>query len=320
MHKLITRLILLTVSLALGGVATGAESGELAAGVIRQAAVEVSYLSFDKALPLFEKALQLSKTGSEDWQAALFGKATCLVQITPATPARIAEAALTFRQMVEKYPQSKYTPQAMMALGRIDELVDYRDDRPRRDSARQWYEKACQASGDTSDLASEATLRVAGTYIQEMDTDSVKKGIAILTDWLARHPNNPLASAMWQYAGNSYLYPLADDARALDCYLKADTIGLLEEGREGPIYWRMANLADRLGRKDVAIRYYTRIIQKTPTSGKAYESQLALKRLGAPIPEIRLFSSGDSMQPATAPAAAGASQAAGSTAQGPEKP
>jgi len=262
---------------------------EAAAGAIHQAAIEVGYLSFDRALPLFEKAMTLAPQGSEDWQAALFGKATCLAQLTPATPQHIADATLAFRQIVEKYPRSKFAPQAMMALGRIDELIDYRDDKPHRESARQWYEKARAASLGTP-LADEATMRIAGTFIQQMTRDDVRHGIEVLENWLAQQPKNPLASAMWQYAADSYLYPLEDYRKSLDCYLKADGIGLMERGREGPIYWRMAQLAERVADRDVAVTYYTKIINFTPTSGKAYESQLALKRLGAPVPEITIFS------------------------------
>ncbi len=275
--------------------AWAAEGSLTAAGLLKDAATEVSYLSFDRALPLFQQAGKLAAPGSPQAEQALFGEAVCLQQITPATADRIGEASATYRKLAKK--PDLVGVQSMMALGRIAELVDYLGDVPDRPAARQWYEKAREASGE---LADEATLRIAATYVQEMDTDSVKKGISILTDWLAGHPNNPLASAMWQYAGNTYLYPLNDYGPALECYLKADALGLMEKGREGPVYWRMANLADRLGKNDIAIIYYTKIIEKTPTSGKAYESQLALKRLGAPVPEIKLFRAGDKATPATA--------------------
>ena len=290
--------------------------------VLVDAATEVSYLSFDRALPLFVQAGKVTTEGSADWQKAIFGQAVCLQQIAPATPDRLAAATKLYKVLIEKYPTGPCAPQSMMALGRIDELVDYLGDAPKRSAARQWYEMVRQTSGDASDLASEATFRIAATYIQEMDGDSVKKGISILTEWLKGHPKNALASAMWQYAGDSYLYPLVDYGQALDCYIKADAVGLLDKGREGPTYWRMANLADRVGRNDVAITFYTKIIEKTPTSGKAYEAQLALKRLGAPVPEIQLFRAGDKTQPATAPAGANlpTTQAQDLGAKGLEKP
>lgn len=300
--------------------ARAAEESSTAASLLRDAATEVSYLSFDRALPLFRQAGKLAAPGSPLSEDAMFGEAVCLHQIAPATADRLGEASAIYRKLAAR--PGRYASQSMMALGRLAELVDYLGDTPDRPAARQWYEKAREASGDSSDLANEATLRIASTYVQEMDADSVRKGISILTDWLAGHPKNPLASAMWQYAGNSYMYPLAEYGPALDCYMKADALGLMEQGREGPLYWRMANLADRLGKTDLAITYYTKIIEKTPTSGKAYESQLALKRLGAPVPEIKLFHAGDKATPATGPTdvKAPAAQSPNPAARGLEKP
>ena len=310
------------MALAVSSGVLAADNAASAPELLQNAATEVSYLSFDRALPLLVQAGKLAPEGSPGWQQAIFGQAVCLQQIAPATAGNLDAATKLYKLLIEKYPVSPYATQSMMALGRLAELVDYLGDAPDRPAARQWYEKARQVSGDASDLASEATVRIAATYIQEMDADLVKKGITILTDWLKQHPKNALASAMWQYAGDSYLYPLSDYGQALDCYLKADAIGLLEKGREGPTYWRMANLADRVGNNDVAITYYTKIIEKTPTSGKAYESQLALKRLSAPVPQIKLFRAGDKTNAATGPAGAKmpTTQAQDSAAKSVEKP
>lgn len=285
------------VALTISSWAAAADDSATAGGLLKDAATEVSYLSFDRALPLFREAEPLAEKNSPQWQQAVFGQAVCLHQIAPATAERLAEASRLYRQLAEN--PGVYSAQSMMALGRIAELVDYLGDVPDRPAARQWYEKARLAVGDDAPLASEARLRFAATYIQEMAAEPVRKGIGLLEDWLAKHPTNPLASAMWQYAGDTYFYPLNEYARAIDCYLKADALGLLEKGREGPLYWRIANLAERVGDREVAVRYYTRIITQTPTSGKAYESQLALKRLGAPVPPIELFRK---PPPTTAPA------------------
>lgn len=257
--------------------------------ILRAAATETSYLSFDQGLPLFKKAAAASTEGSAPWQQAIFGEAVCLQHLVPATPGNLEEASRRYTLLAEKYPQGKYSPQAMMALGRIAELVDYLGDKVDLDTAQKWYEKARIAAGENSDLAHEATLRIAAVYIQTYEIPKVKQGVQILRQWLEKYPDNPLASAMWQYAGNTLFWPLQEEKEAIACYLKADAKGLLEEGREGPVYWRIANLAERNGQRDVAVRYYTKIIEKTPTSGKAYESQLALKRMGAPVPPIELF-------------------------------
>jgi len=95
---------------------------------------------------------------------------------------------------------------------------------------------------------------------------------------------------MWQYLGDTYFYPLDKYAESLSCYRKAEKIGFIEKYRRGPVYWRMAAMADRfLNDRQAAIEYYTKIITVVPTSGKAYESQLALERLGAAVPKIEIF-------------------------------
>jgi hypothetical protein len=73
---------------------------------------------------------------------------------------------------------------------------------------------------------------------------------------------------------------------------RADAIGLLLRGRLRLDYWRVAYVADTiLSNRDVAVKFYTKVVTETPTGGKAYEAQLALKRLGAPVPEITIFES-----------------------------
>ena len=270
-----------------------------------EALTEVTYLSFDRAYNLFNGVLAEVPEGSATWQQAVYGKAVCAQQMTPASPERMREAAgLYQQQLLAKTPDSKFAPRAMMNLGRIAELVDYTGDTSDLATARDWYQKVVDRFPGLP-IAGEAALRIAGTYIQTYQKDQVTKGIEIVSDWLKAHPQDPLASAMWQYLGDSYYDPLGDFANSLDCYRKADAIGLVEKGREGRVYWRMAVLADRLKNRDVAVEYYTKIITKTATSGKAYEAQVALKRLGAPVPEIQLFNmvSENTPAPASQPAA-----------------
>ena len=265
-----------------------AQTAEVAK-LLKEAATEVSYLSFDIALPIFGDAQRLATEGSEPWQAAVFGRAICLQQIAPVTPDRISQSVALYSSLIARFPQGKYTPQSMMALGRIEELVDFLGDQPNREKAREWYEKARAASPKDSPLTHEATLRIAATHVQSYEPAQCLQAMTILEDWLKQYPNNPLASAMWQYCGETWFWPIGDEKKAVSCYLKADALGLLEEGREGPTYWRMAVLAERNGLRETAVAYYTKVITKTPTSGKAFESQLALKRMGAPVPPIELF-------------------------------
>ena len=251
-----------------------------------KAVEEVSLFSFNKAHEYFESALKQSEEGSSQWQQAAYGTAVCLHHISPPKQSNIKEAQRLYNLLLEKTPHSKFAPRTLLNLGRIAELQDFNKDKADLETARKYYQQVVDRWGKET-IAGEATLRIAGTYIQTYKHKQARKGIKVLDKWLAKHPRDPLASAMWQYLGDTYFFPLKDYTRCLDCYDKADEIGFIEKGREGPIYWRMAAIADRfLKDRDRAVRYYTKIVKVVPTSGKAYESQLALKRLGAPVPRL----------------------------------
>lgn len=302
-----------TAMLAVVSVSTAAETTR---ELLDAARWEVRVFSFDNAHKLYRRALEQSEEGSAEWQEALFGAAITVHHMVPPDVKKLAQAEELYRRLIDRTPQSRFVPRAMMNLGRLAELRDFHDDKVDLEQARRWYQKV--VDGWPNDrLAGEATFRIASTYVQTYETEQVKRGVRILEDWLAKHPDDPMASGMWQYLGDTYFYPLEDYRRSLDCYIRADTIGLLEKGREGPVYWRMAVIADRyLQDRDMAVKYYTKIITLVPTSGKAYEAQLALQRLGAPVPKLEMF--GEMTGAVTPDSRAAASAPPSQTKQNPE--
>ncbi|NLF39836.1 hypothetical protein GX586_10345 [bacterium] len=262
-------------------------SNDLAAAV-----GEMAGFGFGEAHELFDHALRHAAPGTPAWQQAIFGKAVCAHQFSPSSQRLIEEADTLYRQLLAECPDSPYAPRATMHLGRMRELGDYYGDAPDLAGARVLYQQVIDR-WPTQDIAGEALLRIAGTFIQTYDATQAVHGVSLLESWLRTHPGEPLAAAMWQYMGGAYLNPLNNHARALDCYLEADRHGLLVLGKEWVVYWRIATIADHfVTNRDVAVAYYSRIITETPNSGKAYESQLALERLGAPVPPITLYTRG----------------------------
>jgi len=247
---------------------------------------QVRMFSFREARGLFEAAMARSAEGSGPWQQATYGAAVCAHQISPPTESNIRKAERLYKRLIEKCPDSKYAPRATMNLGRIAELSDFNKDKPDLTLAREWYQKVVDRRPN-GPVAAEAVLRVAGTYIQTYEDKQARRGVEVLRKFLARRPKDPLASAMWQYLGDTYLFPLKQYDQSLACYEKADALGLIGKGREGIVYWRMAVLADRFVKdRGRAVKYYTKIITRVPASGKGYEAQLALTRLGAPVPKL----------------------------------
>ncbi len=254
---------------------------------------ELSCFGFDNAAALFNSVIAQSTPGSDDWLKGTLGLAICLQQHSPPSPAMIERAAALLRSVIKAAPTSACAARATMSLARIEELSDYYGDEPRPEAARELYQNVVQTWPNEA-IAGEATLRIAAIDVQTYEPEKVQRGVALLESWLASHPNDPLASVMFKYIGDTCYRPLRDYRKAVESYRKADAIGLLERGREGPVYWRTAVLAEReLKDFPTAIEFYTKIIRITPTSGKAYEAQLALKRLGAPVPELRTLSHND---------------------------
>lgn len=265
-----------------------AEEPETPKELLAKAAWEVRVFSFDKAYDLFTRVMEKSNEGSDEWQQAVFGAGITIQLLAPPNAEKLARAQELYGLLIRKTPRSKYVPRAMMNLGRIAELRDFFDDKINLEEARAWYQRVAE-NYPNDKIAGEAMFRVGATYIQTFDEKQVKQGIKILKDWLKQHPKDPMASGMWQYLGDTYFYPLNDYRNSLECYIRADQIGLLEKGREGPVYWRMAVMAERINDRKNAVKYYTKIITLVPTSGKAYMSQLALKKLGAPVPKLEMF-------------------------------
>ncbi len=278
---------------------------------------ELAAFNWDAAYKHFAALAKTAKPQSETWAQATFGAAAAVSNRQPASQDFADQAAKLYQSIVDTTPQSKFTARSLMKLARLKELRDYPGDKPDLDGAVELYLKVAATWPDES-IASEATLRAAAARVQAYDAPdfaNVSAGISLLEKWVAEHPKDPYLSIMYQYLGDTYFLPLSTSARiagdtekmkqyyakSLACYDKVNSIGWTDAGNQGPILWRCAVMSEAIGNTPSAIKYYTLIINQTPTSGKAYESQLALRRLGAPAPEIDLIHK-SSVQPATRPA------------------
>ena len=217
---------------------------------------------------------------------ALYARATCAQHITPPTQALSDEAISLFEKITEESQDKVLVGRSLINLGRIAELRDYPGDEINLDKARGYYQQVIDGyPGD--DLADEAVLWKAGTLIQMVgDPDGKIEGLDILSKWLSQRPENLYASPMWTFMAETYQLRLNEPAKALACYIKADEIGLPAESQVSALYWRMATIAEKLPHAlDTSVLYYQKIIRITPTSGRAFEAQLALQRLAKVHPE-----------------------------------
>ena len=288
-----TAYVVLVGSLMIG---TARASASEALEAARQAVVELDWRQVQR---LYEPIRSAASVGDDVWLEATYCLALAQHHVQPPDAGTIGEAQALYQDVIRQAPRSRWAARAIMNLGRIEELRDYPTDAVDLDAARAFYERVV-AEFPNDPIAGEATLRAAATLVMAYDAPhytKVRAGIALLERRLKAHPDEPLASVMWQYAGDSYFRPLADHANALRCYEEVDRLGWGGRGNQGPWYWRCALLAEReLNLPDIAAKYYTKIILETPNSGKAYEAMEALQRMGRPVPSSPMF---DRLAPAT---------------------
>lgn len=297
----------LLMVVVLGSLLPAAEQS--VAELLTKASTGLTQFTFDWPQPLFREALSRATPDSDEWAHATFGLATCRLYVNPVTEDGVAEATKLFGEILTRTPTSRFAPNACMTLGRIAEQPDFYKDQADLPGARLRYQEVMAKWPDLP-MAGEAALRLAGTYATTNTPEDARLGITTLQDWLKTHPADPLAAAMYQFMGDTTYLRLADKAGSLPFYLKADDLGLPSKTKAWKIHWRIAQTAQYEAHDlPLAIRYYTRICTDSQTSGKAFEAQLALAKLGAPVPELTAFAAYQGTRPAMPKPAAPAAPA-----------
>ena len=260
----------------------------------------ITALDWKSAIRYYTPLAAAASPGSADWTRATFCLAVAQQQFQPASTETMNPARQLYQSIIDQSKELPFVARSMMNIGRIAELKDFSDDAVDLPRARKYYARVIERFA-SDPIASEAVLREAAAYIMEYDAPAftnVKAGVALLEKWIADHPNDGLASVMWQTAGDAYFMPLDDWKNALRCYENVDQLGWTDQGNQGAWYWRCAKMAEKLNDTKTAIKYYTKIINETPSSGQGYASVLALRKLGAPVPFNALFEDSPTSQPA----------------------
>ena len=243
---------------------------------------------FDLATTAFDQVAETAPAGSPLVVKALLGSAICAHHKAPVTASAVDRAAELYGKVIAAAPTSPEAALAEFHLGRIAEQVDFIGDKPDLPAAREHYRKVIDRAPG-ADIAGEATFRLMGTYIQTLDPAQVKEGIAIAEARVAKFPQDPWAGALWQGMGDAWNRVLNDPRKTIECFTHALAVGLPEPTRAWEVYWCIGYLQEQLGDKDAAIKAYSEIIIHYPTSGKAWEAQIAIKRLGGDAPPLRWF-------------------------------
>ncbi len=241
---------------------------------------------FDLARQSFDRAASAAPANSVEWRQAVLGQAVCAQHIAPVTEAAITEAIALYRSLAAG--STADAALATLHLGRMCEQIDFLGDTIDLPGAREHYRAVTTRWPDAA-IAGEATVRLMGTYVQTLDPAQVREGITIAEARLASHPSDPWSGTLWQLISETWQRPLGEKAKAVDALRHAVAAGLAEPSRAWEMQWRLARLSEDLQDPASAIAAYREIVLHYPTSGKAWEAQQALKRLGQEPPPLRWF-------------------------------
>ena len=256
--------------------------------LMTQGQEELARYEFARAQACFKQVRAIAPMGGDMRRQATLALAVAYHHWQPASSEHIAEAEVLYRELSDAGVGDEAI-QAQLQLGRLAELRDYFGDHEDLPKARACYQQVMDR-WPLRPEAGEACLRLAAAWAQSLKREDVLRGVAALEGWLDTHPNEPKASIMLQYLSELHWSFLGDARKAVESLLKADARGFDGENREWMFYWRLARLGEEeLHDRDLAVRYYRRIVTDYAKCGAAWEAQQEMKRLGVEPPPIRLF-------------------------------
>jgi tetratricopeptide (TPR) repeat protein len=293
------RHIRLWITLGLGVILSGC-GGETTkeGGINRQLEAGARFLdslNFNQAADIYELLYKDLEETDGRWPEAAFGYAVALWNRTPPSPESIGQAEEVFEQVSRAVPGTEWDRAARLNLARIHMLRDYPGDEEDPEAAIPILEALTRENGL---LRHEALVRLAECHRMRYDDDeSLTAARDQLMSWLEQYPDNPLASLMWEQVGWLELEDLQDREAAVAAFERAAALGFADPSKKGMLLWTLAQLLLEENEPQRAAVYFTRLIEEAPASGRAYEAQVALRKIretvpgmeSLTIPDITLF-------------------------------
>jgi tetratricopeptide (TPR) repeat protein len=244
---------------------------------------------FDQAVAEFESVCNEASGKSDSLPDATYGLAAVWDLRMPMTEQDKKLAESLYRKVVEKYPDSRVAPWAMLAIARIKHLVPIGQE-PDYDEVRKAYRTVWQKYPETQ-AGQEAFIHLQATYIRTMDDAQIDPAVAALHKFIEDHPDSGLCYAAWSLLAEAYRIQ-----RKPDELLKAqiETLNSHEIDKTNPFienswsYWKIATTAEfETGDFDIARKYYQRLIDEYPQDIRCYGSEEALRRMDRTEQKIR---------------------------------
>lgn len=159
--------------------------------------------------------------------------------------------------------------------------IDYPGDTPDWELADKLHRRLM----DSPEAGLYAELAASESALLNLKRGDPKLSVAMLEARLAADADNPLAAAQNMLAGGTELYLLDDPASAIGRFRSALDAGIPVPTLPPSYIWGVARLADQLGKREVALEYYQRILSDFSQTLYADESLRAVRRLKGQTPD-----------------------------------
>ncbi|GHC02691.1 hypothetical protein GCM10007047_19150 [Cerasicoccus arenae] len=280
------------------GILVGCDQGEHSKHSENQKLVDegleaLKYYDYNLAGNKLSKVQPNLDKGSDSWDRITFAAAIAAWHSSPPSAHNIELASSFFQQVIDHASDAQIIALAKISLGRIYEVSDYRTDEVDLPKAQSLYREVL-SSESSNDLVSEATLRLAQTYVQTLTQEGLTRAISILGNHLESYPNSNWRSVVAQYLGDIYYERLNDPKNALNYYQIALEEGFANKTKEHIYIWRMAEFAKRSDQALLSTVYSTKLVEEYPRSQYGWFALNNIRRYNeanpddsVPLPEMR---------------------------------
>lgn len=204
-----------------------------------------------------------------------YGMGVTLLNLQPKTVGNINRAEAIFARLIAANPNDEIGIAALYYLARLEQI--HRND-PNLPKALQLYAQLIAEHPDHF-LTQSAIAKVAILKLCASPTTDKKKALHEV-EKLAPLLKEPSARCNFNLVvGTACIQYQLGDEKALRYLMEADTIGIPIQYAQANVLIRIGNLAQRLGKREIAIRYFERFLKEFPRSTRSFTVQQKIKEL-----------------------------------------
>ena len=267
---------------------------------------------YDRAIEAFQHALKHAAPNSRDALLARFGLASTEQSRKP-TP-NYDEAARLFQELATADKGGEIGAWSALAIVRMQHLKLYEvghggtkstlPTTAELDSVRDGY-KGVIALFPGRDAADEAAMFIGASYIEQVETEQIDKGVAYLQQWIGSHNSGPYLTHAYGLLASAFEIEARGNPEKWNAVLTAlmASVKNNEHARDDELsaaYYRIARIAElKTKQPEIAKEYYWKLKKMFPTDQRIFYCNRALLELGEKVDDIPV----DPLDAVPAPAA-----------------